>query len=42
MHNQPGPQWDKWNRKMRRVLIETQATAGCASRKLGPRLPTKD
>jgi hypothetical protein len=42
MHNQPGPAWDKWNRKMRRVLIETQATAGCASGSWDPTAPTKD
>ena len=24
MHNQPGPDWDVWNRKMRRALIDTQ------------------
>ena len=24
MHNVPGPEWDRWNRQMRRVLIETQ------------------
>ncbi len=30
MHNQPGPNWDKWNRQMRTVLIKTQCGAsGC-------------
>ncbi|MGQ9574436.1 MAG: hypothetical protein ACUVUC_03895 [Thermoguttaceae bacterium] len=24
MHNVPGPDWDKWNRQMRKTLIETQ------------------
>ncbi len=42
MHNQPGPAWDKWNRKMRRVLIESQATAGCASGSWDPASPTED
>ncbi len=29
MHNVPGDDWDKWNRKMRRVLVETQEREGC-------------
>jgi hypothetical protein len=31
MHNIPGPDWDTWNRKMRRILIETQVRDGCAT-----------
>jgi hypothetical protein len=32
MHNQPGPDWDVWNRKMRRTLIDTQCKEGnCAA-----------
>ena len=30
MHNQPGADWDAWNRKMRRVLIDSQRKEGCA------------
>jgi len=30
MHNQPGEDWDKWNRQMRRMLIDTQIREGCA------------
>jgi hypothetical protein len=30
MHNMPGPDWDAWNRKMRRLLIDTQIREGCA------------
>jgi len=30
MHNMPGPDWDTWNRKMRRLLIDTQIREGCA------------
>ncbi|MEN6449616.1 MAG: prenyltransferase/squalene oxidase repeat-containing protein [Thermoguttaceae bacterium] len=30
MHNQPGKEWDTWNRKMRRLLIATQSREGCA------------
>ncbi len=31
MHNISGPDWDTWNRKMRHLLIETQAKEGCAT-----------
>jgi hypothetical protein len=32
MHNQPGPDWDKWNRQQRTVLLETQCEEkGCAN-----------
>lgn len=31
MHNVPSPEWDRWNRQMRRVLIETQEKTGCAA-----------
>ena len=31
MHNQPGPDWDTWNRKMRQLLIDTQCKDGCAT-----------
>ena len=31
MHNQPGPDWDAWNRKMRRRLIDTQCKDGCCA-----------
>ncbi len=31
MHNQPGKDWDTWNRKMRRLLIDTQSKEGCAT-----------
>jgi hypothetical protein len=38
MHNQPGPDWDVWNRKMRRVLIETQCKeANCAAGSWDPK-----
>ena len=42
MHNQPGPQWDAWNRKMRRILIDTQSKEGCAAGSWDPDKPTKD
>jgi tetratricopeptide (TPR) repeat protein/Mg-chelatase subunit ChlD len=32
MHNQPGPDWDKWNRQQRTVLIRSQCgDTGCAN-----------
>ena len=31
MHNLPGPEWDQWNRQMRRTLIETQAKEACVA-----------
>ncbi len=42
MHNQPGPDWDTWNRKMRRYLIDSQCKDGCAAGSWDPNKPTKD
>jgi hypothetical protein len=42
MHNLPGYEWDNWNRKMRKILIESQATKGCAAGSWDPDAPTKD
>jgi hypothetical protein len=42
MHNVPGPQWDNWNREMRRVLIDTQIKDGCAAGSWDPAAPTAD
>jgi hypothetical protein len=39
MHNQPGPQWDQWYRRTRRILIESQATKGCAAGSWDPERP---
>jgi len=36
LHNVPGPQWDKWNRNMRRILIDTQDKEGCAAGSWNP------
>lgn len=30
LHNVPGEDWEKWNRKTRRVLVETQSREGCS------------
>ena len=42
MHNVPGPEWDTWNRQMRRVLIETQIKEGCAAGSWDAAEPTAD
>ncbi len=42
LHNVPGPDWDNWNRKMRKVLIESQCKEGCATGSWDPEKPTKD
>jgi hypothetical protein len=42
MHNVPGPEWDTWNRQMRRVLIDSQITAGCAAGSWDPATPSRE
>jgi len=42
MHNISGPQWDTWNRAMRKTLIDTQVKEGCAAGSWDPSLPSKD
>jgi hypothetical protein len=42
MHNFFDADWDAWNRKMRRVLIESQEREGCASGSWDPDRPTVD
>jgi hypothetical protein len=42
MHNFLDADWDAWNRKMRRVLIESQEREGCASGSWDPDRPTID
>jgi hypothetical protein len=42
LHNMLGPEWDKWNRQMRKILVESQARSGCASGSWDPLAPTKD
>jgi hypothetical protein len=42
MHNAPGPEWDTWNRKMRRILIESQEKTGCQAGSWNPEQPTSD
>ncbi|MBN1394918.1 MAG: terpene cyclase/mutase family protein [Pirellulales bacterium] len=42
LHNQPGPDWDAWNREMRRLLIDTQCNEGCAAGSWDPEKPNAD
>ncbi len=43
MHNQPGPDWDTWNRKMRRTLIDSQCKENnCAAGSWDPVKPQPD
>jgi hypothetical protein len=42
MHNQPGPEWDVWNRKIRTLLVESQNREGCAAGSWDPQHPTTD
>jgi hypothetical protein len=42
MHNVPGAEWDQWNRKQRRVLIDSQCKEGCATGSWDPDKPSKD
>ncbi len=39
LHNVPGPEWDQWNRVMRRQLIESQARNGCGLGSWNPIAP---
>ena len=36
MHNLYDSDWDEWNRRMRRVLTESQETVGCAAGSWNP------
>jgi hypothetical protein len=44
LHNVPGSEWDEWNRRMRRILVESQSvTAGlCSEGSWDPTQPAKD
>ena len=42
MHNQPGREWDDWNRKMRRLLIDAQSRDGCATGSWSPNSGSRD
>ncbi len=36
MHNVPGPEWEKWNRAMRKLLIDAQQHDGCKTGSWSP------
>jgi hypothetical protein len=42
LHRVGGPDWDTWNRQLRKTLIETRATEGCAAGSWDPGKPVKD
>jgi len=42
MHVILGPDWDRWNRQLRRVLCESQIKEGCAAGSWDPDKPEKD
>ena len=42
MRNLGGPEWDQWNRVMRRILVETQCKDGCAAGSWDPERPAPD
>jgi hypothetical protein len=42
MHNFLGPEWDSWNRHMRRALIESQVKKGCGAGSWDPQVPSPD
>ena len=42
MHNQPGTDWDAWNRRIRNLLVASQERAGCAAGSWDPRRPSPD
>ncbi|MCC6127039.1 MAG: terpene cyclase/mutase family protein [Pirellulales bacterium] len=42
MHNMCDADWDAWNRKMRKLLVETQCKTGCAAGSWDPGVPARD
>jgi hypothetical protein len=42
MHNMVGPDWDRWNRQTRRILVEDQVRTGCAAGSWDPDKPDQD
>jgi hypothetical protein len=42
LHNMVGPDWDRWNRQIRRILVEDQVTTGCAAGSWDPDRPEQD
>ena len=42
MHNQPGTDWDAWNRRIRNLLVQSQERDGCAAGSWDPQRPSPD
>ncbi|HEV2972147.1 MAG TPA: prenyltransferase/squalene oxidase repeat-containing protein [Pirellulales bacterium] len=42
MHNMADKDWDAWNRKMRTILVTSQAREGCATGSWDPNKPVRD
>jgi hypothetical protein len=42
MHNMCDKDWDQWNRKMRKILVDTQCKTGCATGSWDPEVPNRD
>jgi hypothetical protein len=42
LHNMADKDWDTWNRKMRKILVSSQAREGCATGSWDPTKPTVD
>ena len=42
MHNMADNDWDTWNRKMQKILVDSQAREGCASGSWDPEKPNRD
>jgi hypothetical protein len=42
LHNQPGSEWDTWNRKIREMLVESQQRESCAAGSWDAQLPSPD
>jgi hypothetical protein len=42
MHNMDDHDWDTWNRKMRKILVESQSRDGCSTGSWDPDKPNRD
>jgi Prenyltransferase and squalene oxidase repeat len=42
LHNMADKDWDTWNRKMRKILVTSQAKEGCATGSWDPDKPVRD
>ena len=42
MHNMDDHDWDTWNRKMRKILVESQSREGCSTGSWDPDKPNRD